>query len=187
MLDTTCSVDGCEQPRRKRTWCASHYSQWRRTGSVAPFTYKWGDGSDGCRQCGEPCERTYCSSRCKALWHYHQGARPDAVECVGCGLNLSLADSGKAGRRRRADVKLCKRCRQDKSKHGVSVLYLAARDGTDCGICHLPVDMTLAFPDSMRPSVDHIKPRARGGTNDESNLQLAHLHCNRVKSDRVDA
>ncbi|WP_354596069.1 HNH endonuclease signature motif containing protein [Streptomyces sp. JL1001] len=32
-------------------------------------------------------------------------------------------------------------------------------------------------------SVDHVVPRALGGTHEPSNLQLAHLYCNQVKSD----
>lgn len=39
-------------------------------------------------------------------------------------------------------------------------------------------------PDPLCPSVDHIIARANGGTNDPANLQLAHLWCNQVKSDR---
>ena len=27
-----CSIDGCERPSRTRTWCASHYGRWFRTG-----------------------------------------------------------------------------------------------------------------------------------------------------------
>lgn len=27
-----CSLDGCVRPREKRTWCATHYSQWRKHG-----------------------------------------------------------------------------------------------------------------------------------------------------------
>jgi len=43
MPKPTCSVDGCEQPRRKRSWCASHYSQQRQSGNPPePFKYKWG-------------------------------------------------------------------------------------------------------------------------------------------------
>ena len=32
-------------------------------------------------------------------------------------------------------------------------------------------------------TVDHKIPLAKGGTNDLSNLQLAHLTCNRAKQD----
>lgn len=28
----TCSVEGCERPRRKRGWCSRHYDRWRSSG-----------------------------------------------------------------------------------------------------------------------------------------------------------
>jgi 5-methylcytosine-specific restriction endonuclease McrA len=39
--------------------------------------------------------------------------------------------------------------------------------------------------DKFRPSVDHIIPRALGGTHDPENLQLTHLVCNLIKHDRI--
>lgn len=55
-----------------------------------------------------------------------------------------------------------------------------------CGICGRPVDKSLKFPDPMSKCVDHIVPIARGGhPSAMSNLQLAHLVCNRAKSDRL--
>ncbi|WP_228517121.1 HNH endonuclease [Curtobacterium sp. VKM Ac-1376] len=62
---------------------------------------------------------------------------------------------------------------------------IAQRDGTVCGICATQVDMALAFPDVMRKSVDHVIPRANGGLDVPSNLQLAHLRCNASKSNRT--
>jgi 5-methylcytosine-specific restriction endonuclease McrA len=42
-----------------------------------------------------------------------------------------------------------------------------------CGICGKP------FTDPTDPPVvDHIEPRAYGGTDDETNLQAAHRSCN---------
>lgn len=37
------------------------------------------------------------------------------------------------------------------------------------------------LPDA--PTIDHIIPVSKGGTNDESNLQTAHWSCNSIKSD----
>lgn len=55
-----------------------------------------------------------------------------------------------------------------------------------CGICGKPVDMTLRAPDPMSRCIDHIVPISRGGhPSAMSNLQLAHLICNRVKSNRI--
>lgn len=55
-----------------------------------------------------------------------------------------------------------------------------------CGICGRPVDFSLRYPDPMSKTVDHIVPINRGGhPSDISNLQLAHLCCNRAKSDKL--
>lgn len=55
-----------------------------------------------------------------------------------------------------------------------------------CGICGKPVDFSLRYPDPMSKTVDHIIPINRGGhPSDLSNLQLAHLTCNRLKSDNL--
>jgi 5-methylcytosine-specific restriction endonuclease McrA len=81
---------------------------------------------------------------------------------------------------------MCDHCRRAKyTRHKASVSVLANRDGTDCGICGEPVDMTIRMPDLMSASVDHIYPYARGGSHDPSNLQLAHNICNRRKSARL--
>ena len=55
-----------------------------------------------------------------------------------------------------------------------------------CGICGLPVDKSLKYPDPMSPSIDHIIPIDRGGhPSDISNLQLAHWKCNRMKANKL--
>ena len=54
-----------------------------------------------------------------------------------------------------------------------------------CGICGLPVDKTIRYPDPMSPTVDHIIPCAKGGSDELDNLQLAHRKCNRLKSDQM--
>ena len=55
-----------------------------------------------------------------------------------------------------------------------------------CGICGLPVDKTLRWPDPMSKTIDHIVPISKGGhPSDISNLQLAHFICNRQKADSL--
>ena len=83
-------------------------------------------------------------------------------------------------------MRLCEVCKKAKYlRHGMSVNELAARDGTDCGICGEPVDMGARYPNPSGPSVDHVLPVARGGSDDPANLQLSHLRCNHVKSSRT--
>ena len=55
-----------------------------------------------------------------------------------------------------------------------------------CGICGKPVDFSYKFPHPLSPCIDHIVPIAKGGhPSDLENLQLAHLACNRQKSDKL--
>lgn len=57
---------------------------------------------------------------------------------------------------------------------------------TVCGICGKPVDFSFKFPHPLSASIDHIIPVDKGGhPSDISNLQLAHLCCNRFKSDKI--
>jgi hypothetical protein len=38
---TTCSVEGCDEPRKSRGWCKAHYLRWfRRGGDVATRIYR---------------------------------------------------------------------------------------------------------------------------------------------------
>lgn len=55
-----------------------------------------------------------------------------------------------------------------------------------CGICGKPVDKTLPWPNPLSKSVDHIVPVSLGGhPSDIDNMQLAHLACNRAKSNKL--
>lgn len=55
-----------------------------------------------------------------------------------------------------------------------------------CGICGLPVDKSLKYPDPNSACIDHIIPIDRGGhPSDIINLQLAHWKCNRAKSNKI--
>lgn len=190
MSHPTCSVNDCGQVRRKRTWCASHYAQWRRSGEEPkPFRYKWADRGP-CLNCGTDTHgsihRKYCSDNCRVAHATYGGPRPTVANCVACGTEIDLNELGRRGQRRKSSVKFCDPCRQDYDKYKMTARELANRDGTDCGICGEPVDMSLRLSgDLMRPSVDHIMPRSLGGTHEPENLQLAHLRCNMRKSDRV--
>ena len=59
------------------------------------------------------------------------------------------------------------------------------RDDWRCLLCGKPVSKAIRFPDGGAPSVDHIVPLSRGGTDLRSNVQLAHLRCNLSKHNRT--
>ena len=49
-----------------------------------------------------------------------------------------------------------------------------------------PVDKNIPYPNPMSPCIDHIIPIDKGGhPSDIDNLQLAHMTCNRQKSNKI--
>ena len=75
----------------------------------------------------------------------------------------------------------CVNCRPDR-------WALGDRDGWLCHICGDPIDRTLRrLPngyDPMAPIVEHVVSRANGGSEDASNLHVAHMACNSRKGNR---
>lgn len=63
-------------------------------------------------------------------------------------------------------------------------LAIFERDGWLCGVCELPVERDLTFPDPGYPTLDHIVPLSLGGGHVPMNVQLAHFYCNTVKGAR---
>lgn len=57
-----------------------------------------------------------------------------------------------------------------------AVLKIAARDKYRCHWCE------QGYKTGDPWEIDHDVPRARGGTDHEKNLRLAHRSCNRSKS-----
>ena len=54
-----------------------------------------------------------------------------------------------------------------------------SRDGSSCAICH------KEFKSNSEITLDHWIPKSAGGTDDTSNLRLAHKKCNSWKGDRI--
>lgn len=52
------------------------------------------------------------------------------------------------------------------------------RDGWVCQLCGDPVDPDAAPRTRGYASLDHVVPRSHGGSDDPSNLRLAHMGCN---------
>lgn len=83
----------------------------------------------------------------------------------------------------------CSDCREFSRPHIPNAVRRGVyeRDGWVCQICSDPVDGSLIGSDSpLRPSLDHVVPFSRGGSDGAENLRLAHLGCNAGLRDRVD-
>lgn len=56
-----------------------------------------------------------------------------------------------------------------------------------CYLCGEPMALRseMFAHDSVMPSLDHVIPKCRGGTNRLGNVALAHKRCNNAKADRL--
>ncbi len=77
--------------------------------------------------------------------------------------------------------------KEAKHWHRTLCQYLADRDGARCHICNKQVNLTLSSGPrghDKGPSIDHIIPVSQGGSDDLTNLRLAHWICNRQRGNR---
>lgn len=204
-----CSVTGCDEPLRKRGWCANHYAVWRYADDPQAarqrrreYYYTVGRGREWagpkpddrrgpCMTCGtedlahwEIASRKFCSGRCQVTWHKYGGSVPESFDCAVCGITVPYFDPV-TRKRLRSDSAYCS-AHVRHARVYVTVEQLAAEDGTDCRLCGEPVDMALKSPDRLSPSIDHIVPRAHGGSDYRENLQLTHRGCNSSKRHRLE-
>lgn len=64
--------------------------------------------------------------------------------------------------------------------------FLVARDGPVCARCRGVLNLELSGLEPWGPTVGHVIPVSRGGTDDLANLRLEHRKCNLAASDRSD-
>lgn len=132
-------------------------SYWQQQGVKQSRTFKAGN----CRVCGSTCLTLYadvtCRDECSKEWH---------------------AD-------RRREHKQRRRARERNAYRApVSRTAIYARDNYTCQLCAQPIDMEARAPHPLSPSIDHVRPLARGGTHEPCNVQAAHFLCNALKSDQ---
>jgi hypothetical protein len=143
--------------------------------------------------------RAFCSDDCQQYvqWNKHWlGEGPSSrvyfYACPDCSAPV-------LHRARNGSHKVCPPCRvvrnmgiNGRKNHArrtagpsaLSVHQIAERDGTRCHICCRKVNMALSGLAKWGPTIEHILPVSQGGTNDPSNLALAHRHCNTARGNR---
>jgi hypothetical protein len=60
----------------------------------------------------------------------------------------------------------------------VIVEKLAARDGWRCHLCGERIVANTCSPNPRCPTIDHVVPKSKGGSDRLENLKLAHKECN---------
>jgi 5-methylcytosine-specific restriction endonuclease McrA len=78
--------------------------------------------------------------------------------------------------RRRARLRSAKVERY--SRHGIF-----ERDGWRCHICQRKTRKAEVVPHPLAPTIDHLIPLARGGSDTPANVATAHFICNSIKGD----
>jgi hypothetical protein len=131
-----------------------------------------------CTICGHRSDNKHCSLHRKI----------HSLTCYQCGelftaRPLQTICGAECRRRRQINVVLDRHYGfvHSAMREGPLLDYLTKRDHGRCGICH---KLVRAVAGDMKPSIDHIQPRSLGGSDELANLQLAHLKCNRQKSNR---
>ncbi|MEU3528821.1 HNH endonuclease [Streptomyces sp. NPDC038707] len=186
-----CCVEGCDKPWEVAGLCGMHHSRSLNGGIGEP-------GYRSQRYGSQQCTVASCDKRAKSQWmcktHYGfwltTGKQPSVfVNCLTCGCEIDLRASGHPGVLLANRRRMCRACLllRPRGRWCMTTKQLAKRDGRVCSLCDEAVDMTLAWPDPMSPSVDHIVPRSRGGLDVPQNVALAHLRCNVSKGIRVSA
>jgi 5-methylcytosine-specific restriction endonuclease McrA len=155
-----------EQFTRKCEWCSAEYETEFET-------------------------KAYCSRSHKEQARQHRKrlrdgkVRPTYTKtCIGCSYEFSTTESQRLycsdeckawqkSQSRRSFEKA-------KSKSFRANLYFQANG--QCGICNEPIDTTIKYPDQMSLSIDHIIPRSKGGSDNITNLRVAHWICNIKRS-----
>lgn len=121
----------------------------------------------------------------------------EIVACPYCGTEM------RGGKRRQCGADACRRqfnvdrgaayraMRRAKTRGALVEKFhpdeVFVRDAWVCGICELPVDRSLRWPEPGSPSLDHVVPLASGGSHTRENTQCSHLYCNSVKGARLTA
>ena len=162
----TCQWEDCGKPLTKRAnkWCPEHLREQRHRENVDSLT----------KTCTvDGCERPL-RAKGECNMHYRRTLRAAG----------KLKDPWSPRRKRNWHIRRARLAGAENSE-SFTLADIIERDGNECQGCHLPVDLTLVWPDQMSKSIDHRLPISRGGEHVLANAQLMHVRCNSSKGNRV--
>lgn len=192
-----------EIPASKRAQCASCGKDvWRGATSATTqrcqpcrrdvhgrYRYRKGCRCDECRTAHRDDMRKFTAARRDAGRPWQPPRVIVERTCIHCGDVESVrADNGSESCRRcsnllklgldpTADFADLDRFRISRAER----LAIYERDGWACQICSEPLEPDAEPSSTWYPTLDHINPRSRGGSDDHSNLRAAHHWCNSVR------
>lgn len=185
---------GCGQPMARRSTSSSVDQKCRACRTTSDHgTYamykKHGCRCESCREANRVEHARWRDRRKRLGKSVKPTARRDCEQC-GSGF-LGRLDTGQ----RFCSTECAKRAQgfngtpRDENRFRVSKrirseIYEDA--GWKCTLCESPVRPEESVHHPRYPTLDHIVPRSRGGSDDRSNLRLACRQCNTLRGSNVD-
>ena len=173
-----CSKDGCGDPHNAKGFCARHYQAWKRATDPGHVAYQreWKKSPKAKRG-----QRAYHRDRYQSDPEFRERKKRQAAERrAKPGFQRKRRERYQSDPIHRRRVRARVYARKDAvgiaPRRRADMERRYERQNGLCGICSDPLPL-----DPMAAEVDHIIPVSRGGSGDESNLQLAHMACNRRK------
>lgn len=173
----------CGERVHGRGMCNLHYRRWKATGDPDWERPQQVRRAPPCSI--EGCERPrrargWCVAH-YSRWAAH-GDPGDAFDltssCPTCGAEVDRSINVRR--------KFCsKSCLWSSVSGRPNWRMLIARDGRTCHLCGDMVEVEAPPKSPYAPTVDHLVPRSLGGSDDLSNLKLAHFRCNVVRGVRA--
>lgn len=196
----TCKGPGCDRLVHSHGLCPAHLSRLKSTGSVNRPCLKCGEEipiSEGAarRYCNDECKpkcpiegcempvglHGYCTRHGQVFGKFGKIISLDYT-CVRCGKFVARSNSEYG---HSTTKKLCSGC-ESRSTRNFRAYRKKVIDGGSayCGLCDLPIDLTLKGSNPGALSIDHIVPYSMGGSDRDANLQPTHVRCNSSKQNR---
>lgn len=134
-----------------------------------------------------------CSAACRVRLdaqksvESYQRRNPEKIiqkNCGHCGKQFCVTTRIGIAERARWCSKKCAKANDNHRHRGIPKGMLGTlilRQSGRCAICKHKFKNNA----DMKPTIDHIIPRSKGGSNEETNLQAACFRCNTIKGDKL--
>ena len=137
--------------------------------------------------CSRECGRQYKNALSRDYSRLKQESldyKTESRSCLHCTKTFIVKWKTGGAPKNKWCSKRCKKAADNHRHAGIpkgALGLLVNRQSSKCAICKRRFAPKLL----QRPTIDHIVPRVRGGTNDITNLQAACFLCNSLKSDSM--